>query len=167
MMVSFTSKILSVFFISMTVQDGCGLPAAQRPEQPVQTLHPLHIRSKRCSCNNWRDNECFYFCHLDIIWVNTPSKILPYGLGNPLSRRRRSASRCECLNPADKSCHGFCHQSSEDSGRDVTGSLTESTTSNSNKLLAFFRRNLGEEKKRKNTVMFAGCAGSRYGPMGE
>lgn len=29
-------------------------------------------RSKRCSCNSWLDKECIYFCHLDIIWVNTP-----------------------------------------------------------------------------------------------
>ncbi|XP_061597187.1 endothelin-2 [Cololabis saira] len=137
MMASFTSKILLLFIISMTVQEGCGLPAAERPEQPAQTPPPVHIRTKRCSCNNWQDNECFYFCHLDVIWVNTPSKILPYGLGNPLSRRRRSAGRCECLNPADKSCHGFCRQSSEDSRRDVMGSLAEST--NNNKLLAFLR----------------------------
>lgn len=36
------------------------------------------------------------------------SKLLPYGLGSPLSRRRRSADRCRCLNPADKTCSGFC-----------------------------------------------------------
>lgn len=29
-------------------------------------------RTKRCSCNSWLDKECIYFCHLDIIWVNTP-----------------------------------------------------------------------------------------------
>lgn len=31
-----------------------------------------HLRTKRCSCNSWLDKECIYFCHLDIIWVNTP-----------------------------------------------------------------------------------------------
>lgn len=36
------------------------------------------------------------------------SKILPFGLGGPPSRRRRSAERCRCLDPADASCSGFC-----------------------------------------------------------
>lgn len=48
---------------------GCGLPLS---EQPAQAPHLHHIRTKRCSCNNWDDKECIYFCHLDIIWVNTP-----------------------------------------------------------------------------------------------
>lgn len=38
------------------------------------------------------------------------SKLLPYGLGSSLSRRRRSTDRCECLSAADKTCHGFCHK---------------------------------------------------------
>ena len=38
------------------------------------------------------------------------SKLLPYGLGSPLSRRRRSADRCECHDKADKTCSGFCHK---------------------------------------------------------
>ncbi|RXM92136.1 Endothelin-2 [Acipenser ruthenus] len=32
------------------------------------------LREKRCSCNNWHDKECIYFCHLDIIWINTPGE---------------------------------------------------------------------------------------------
>lgn len=116
----------------------------------TQSAHPHHVRTKRCSCNSWDDKECIYFCHLDIIWVNTPrwdcraklyirqdtltalcahlfidarfppkshlvipySKLLPYGLGSPLSRRRRrrSADRCECLNPADRTCSSFCRK---------------------------------------------------------
>lgn len=31
-----------------------------------------HVRTKRCSCATFLDKECVYFCHLDIIWVNTP-----------------------------------------------------------------------------------------------
>lgn len=31
-----------------------------------------HSRPKRCSCASFLDKECVYFCHLDIIWVNTP-----------------------------------------------------------------------------------------------
>ncbi|KAL3983492.1 hypothetical protein ACER0C_015117 [Sarotherodon galilaeus] len=136
MMASFTCKILTLFIICVALQEGCGFPLS---EQPAQTPHPHHIRTKRCSCNNWDDTECIYFCHLDIIWVNTPSKLLPYGLGSPLSRRRRSTDRCECLSAADKTCHGFCHKSSEDLRTHVTEPLVESGSMKSNKLLASFR----------------------------
>uniref|UniRef100_A0A3B3SUT9 Endothelin 2 n=1 Tax=Paramormyrops kingsleyae TaxID=1676925 RepID=A0A3B3SUT9_9TELE len=71
---------------------------------------PHRVRAKRCSCSNWLDMECIYFCHLDIIWVNTPSKTIPYGMGSPLSRRRRSAGRCECVDSADQACAAFCYQ---------------------------------------------------------
>ncbi|XP_010116333.1 PREDICTED: endothelin-2, partial [Chlamydotis macqueenii] len=47
------------------------------------------LRTKRCSCNSWLDKECIYFCHLDIIWVNTPGHTAPYGLGSPPQRRKR------------------------------------------------------------------------------
>ncbi|KAK1880572.1 Endothelin-2 [Dissostichus eleginoides] len=67
------------------------------------------------------------------------SKLLPYGLGSPLSRRRRSAERCECLNSADKTCSGFCQKSSEKPWRNIVGPLVDSTSTNSNKLLASFR----------------------------
>lgn len=131
---------------------GCGVPLSDKAELPAKAAHPHRLRTKRCSCNSWEDKECIYFCHLDIIWINTPrwackglqtyiqkaaycgggcilgmtsntstlqivscpySKLLPYGLGSPLSRRRRrSSDRCECLNPADKTCSGFCHKRS-------------------------------------------------------
>lgn len=29
-------------------------------------------RTKRCTCYTYKDKECVYYCHLDIIWVNTP-----------------------------------------------------------------------------------------------
>uniref|UniRef100_A0A3B3QC79 Endothelin-like toxin domain-containing protein n=1 Tax=Paramormyrops kingsleyae TaxID=1676925 RepID=A0A3B3QC79_9TELE len=70
----------------------------------VTSLTPQHVRVKRCSCNNQMDTECHYFCHLDIIWVNTPSKMTLYGLGSPLSRRRRSAQRCACASLSDRTC---------------------------------------------------------------
>ncbi|XP_078124274.1 endothelin-2 [Sander vitreus] len=138
MMASFMCKTLTLFIICMALQEGCGLPLSERPELPAQAPHL--VRTKRCSCNSWDDKECIYFCHLDIIWVNTPSKLLPYGLGSPLSRRRRrSAERCECLNPADKTCSGFCLQSSENPRTNVVGPLVESASTNSNTLLASFR----------------------------
>ncbi|XP_077209331.1 endothelin-1 [Paroedura picta] len=76
-------------------------------------------RSKRCSCSSLEDKECVYFCHLDIIWINTPERVVPYGLGGP-SRTRRSLEdftsagpketrdRCQCANLKDKKCRNFC-----------------------------------------------------------
>ncbi|KAM4816579.1 endothelin-1 [Urocitellus parryii] len=84
---------------------------------PNTTLRPH--RFKRCSCSSLMDKECVYFCHLDIIWVNTPERIVPYGLGSP-SRSRRSlkdlfpikaaehGSRCKCASQKDKKCQTFC-----------------------------------------------------------
>ncbi|XP_070702966.1 endothelin-2 [Pempheris klunzingeri] len=134
-MASFMFKTLTLFIICMALKEGCGLPLSGGAERAAQAPHSNHIRTKRCSCNSWDDKECIYFCHLDIIWINTPSKILPYGLGSPLSRRRRrSADRCECLNPADKTCSGFCRTSSEN-----PRAVVKSASTNSNKLLAAFR----------------------------
>uniref|UniRef100_A0A8C7NDZ7 Endothelin-like toxin domain-containing protein n=1 Tax=Oncorhynchus mykiss TaxID=8022 RepID=A0A8C7NDZ7_ONCMY len=83
----------------------------QRPKS--SDLAPPHrVRTKRCACNNQLDSECHYFCHLDIIWVNTPSKTTVYGLGSPLSRRRRSAGRCVCADSDDHTCTSFCQDSS-------------------------------------------------------
>lgn len=50
-------------------------PSAAGMGQPPLQSHlgaAAHLRAKRCSCNSWLDKECIYFCHLDIIWVNTP-----------------------------------------------------------------------------------------------
>lgn len=48
--------------------------ATATQEQPVPTprARGSHLRPRRCSCSSWLDKECVYFCHLDIIWVNTP-----------------------------------------------------------------------------------------------
>lgn len=47
--------------------------AAATLEQPASAPKGRgpHLRFRRCSCNSWLDKECVYFCHLDIIWVNT------------------------------------------------------------------------------------------------
>ncbi|NXF86116.1 EDN2 protein, partial [Eubucco bourcierii] len=75
---------------------------------PVETHLAAHPRTKRCSCNSWLDKECIYFCHLDIIWVNTPGHTAPYGLGSPPRRRKRALGRCECLRSRDSICATFC-----------------------------------------------------------
>uniref|UniRef100_A0A3B4F1N5 Endothelin-1 n=1 Tax=Pundamilia nyererei TaxID=303518 RepID=A0A3B4F1N5_9CICH len=75
-----------------------------------------HVRTKRCSCASFQDKECVYFCHLDIIWVNTPERVVSYGLGNaPRTRRAladssapRSVARCQCVRENDNTCLNFC-----------------------------------------------------------
>ncbi|TSQ69509.1 Phosphatase and actin regulator 4B [Bagarius yarrelli] len=98
-----------ILFISWSavLQEGFGLPV----KKPFAGNVPHKQRTKRCSCINQLDSECYYFCHLDIIWVNTPSKTSVYGLGSPLARRRRSTGRCICANPADQTCSTFCSHS--------------------------------------------------------
>ncbi|KAI1894921.1 hypothetical protein AGOR_G00120740 [Albula goreensis] len=101
--------------LCLSLQYGMGVPLSSVSDlgsDPALNSAPHRVRSKRCSCNNQMDSECHYFCHLDIIWVNTPSKTTIYGLGSPLSRRRRSTGRCACANPADHTCNSFCHNSS-------------------------------------------------------
>lgn len=136
----YTTLALTVTFC-VVLQEGYGLPLSEQSETPAESSS-RHVRTKRCSCNNWLDKECIYFCHLDIIWVNTPSKIAPYGLGSPLSRRRRSVGRCECAHLGDKTCSAFCHNSSENTSIVVASPLEEtdvqSDTSNKN-LLTFLR----------------------------
>ncbi|CAB1320425.1 unnamed protein product [Coregonus sp. 'balchen'] len=75
-----------------------------------------HIRNKRCSCATFLDKECVYFCHLDIIWVNTPERVVSYGLGNA-SRKKRAIKdpevskqdpRCKCVSEDDSTCTRFC-----------------------------------------------------------
>uniref|UniRef100_A0A3Q0QTI5 Endothelin-like toxin domain-containing protein n=1 Tax=Amphilophus citrinellus TaxID=61819 RepID=A0A3Q0QTI5_AMPCI len=40
-------------------------------EDPLVQL-TAHRREKRCSCENQKDKECIFFCHIGIVWVNTP-----------------------------------------------------------------------------------------------
>uniref|UniRef100_A0A8C8RS56 Endothelin-3 n=1 Tax=Pelusios castaneus TaxID=367368 RepID=A0A8C8RS56_9SAUR len=81
-------------------------------------------RAKRCTCYTYKDKECVYYCHLDIIWINTPERTVPYGLSNYRGsfRGKRSTaqlcrssesldwslSRCSCLDAQDKQCTLFC-----------------------------------------------------------
>nr|XP_033818679.1 endothelin-3 [Geotrypetes seraphini] len=89
----------------------------QSPRDPER-----HRKVKRCTCNTYKDKECVYYCHLDIIWINTPERTVPYGLSNfrrsfrgkravaSLSRspQRGLLLRCFCLDRNDEQCLGFC-----------------------------------------------------------
>ncbi|XP_007904565.1 endothelin-1 [Callorhinchus milii] len=99
---------------------GAAVAASAAPSgDPTVSLAPRRLsRSKRCSCSSFLDKECIYFCHLDIIWINTPERIVPYGLGssprvrrsvkNTLTMSSVSKSRCKCVNQQDSSCWQFC-----------------------------------------------------------
>ncbi|XP_011385479.1 endothelin-3 [Pteropus vampyrus] len=41
-------------------------------EEPAAEGGPVHHRARRCTCFTYKDKECVYYCHLDIIWINTP-----------------------------------------------------------------------------------------------
>ncbi|XP_057559887.1 endothelin-3 isoform X2 [Hippopotamus amphibius kiboko] len=84
---------------------------------------PVHPRARRCTCFTYKDKECVYYCHLDIIWINTPERTVPYGLSNYRGRLRgrRSAGqfpqsslpskgtpRCACVEREDGACLHFC-----------------------------------------------------------
>ncbi|CAK6967523.1 uncharacterized protein LOC128366830 [Scomber scombrus] len=103
-MASHTS-ILLLIALWASLQDGLGLPVME--PQDKQTAQ--RVRTKRCACSSPLDSECHYFCHLDIVWINTPSKTTVYGLG----RLRRSAGRCTCANPDDRTCTNFCYHNLE------------------------------------------------------
>ncbi|XP_028252713.1 endothelin-2 [Parambassis ranga] len=72
----------------------------------VQLAHTAHRREKRCSCENQKDKECIFFCHIGIVWVNTPSHVVPYGFGSV--RLRRDTRRCDCTHTQDAQCRRFC-----------------------------------------------------------
>ncbi|XP_072304690.1 endothelin-3-like [Eucyclogobius newberryi] len=71
-------------------------------------------RVKRCTCYSYMDRECVYYCHLDIIWVNTPERTVPYGMSSyqaPQRIRRETVAspRCLCVAAdAKQQCRDFC-----------------------------------------------------------
>ncbi|KAL7874498.1 hypothetical protein SRHO_G00054680 [Serrasalmus rhombeus] len=105
-MALYTILLFSISW-SAALHEGLGLPVIGQSDVSGPE-HARRVRTKRCSCNNQLDSECHYFCHMDIIWVTTPSKTTVYGLGSPIARRRRSTDHCLCANPADQTCNSFC-----------------------------------------------------------
>ncbi|XP_061674837.1 endothelin-2 [Syngnathoides biaculeatus] len=102
-----------VLFLALwaSLRHGCGRPLAKAQEGHADDdVRAATLRSKRCACSSAHDSECHYFCHLDIIWVNTASKTTLYGLGGAAARQRRSAGRCACAHLHDLTCARFCYQ---------------------------------------------------------
>ncbi|XP_075383799.1 endothelin-3 [Tenrec ecaudatus] len=105
-------------------------PGSPGPEQ-MATGAFARPRARRCTCLTYKDKECVYYCHLDIIWINTPERTVPYGLSNRGGRLRgrRSAQhapgslppstqthlRCTCAQRGDKACTLFCTRAQDGS----------------------------------------------------
>ncbi|CAJ1051874.1 endothelin-3 [Xyrichtys novacula] len=96
--------------------------------EPCSSCEPQKSRrrAKRCTCYSYKDKECVYYCHLDIIWINTPEHTVPYGMSSYQGslRIRRSASvwqvrrgsvaqRCACRLQSDSDCSNFCKNRKE------------------------------------------------------
>ena len=54
--------------------DDLGGIASEGEVKPCSACDPpgARRRVKRCTCYTYKDKECVYYCHLDIIWINTP-----------------------------------------------------------------------------------------------
>ncbi|KAL4629372.1 endothelin-2-like [Arapaima gigas] len=146
--------------VSLQPQQGAAVSVATETGSDSQ-LAPHRVRAKRCSCSNWLDKECIYFCHLDIIWVNTASKTLPYGLGRVASRRRRAASRCQCVHPGDLICATFCHDSFQDRNLQKKH-LSQSPES---RLLTALRQELRTDAPSAERYRTLGTTPPRGGPL--
>lgn len=99
-------------------------PEGARGRVPARGL--ARRRARRCTCFTYKDKECVYYCHLDIIWINTPEQTVPYGLSSYRGsfRGKRAVGpfpggfqpsfqmplRCSCVGREDKACLRFCTQ---------------------------------------------------------
>ncbi|XP_032897539.1 endothelin-3-like [Amblyraja radiata] len=107
--------------LELLIPDGLGVTAME--VAPVE-VH-FRPRTKRCTCFSYKDKECVYYCHLDVIWMNTPERTVPYGLSN-VRRHKRSdrdmswlvrsqKPRCICTKDDDGLCGLFCRPKQSDS----------------------------------------------------
>uniref|UniRef100_A0A8C4TUI4 Endothelin-3 n=1 Tax=Falco tinnunculus TaxID=100819 RepID=A0A8C4TUI4_FALTI len=100
------------------LSEAAALPAGRARADGAAQRH----RARRCTCYTYKDKECVYYCHLDIIWINTPERTVPYGLSNYRGsfRGKRSTGqfqsalqpsfRCSCLDSYDNQCMQFCRR---------------------------------------------------------
>ncbi|XP_060740226.1 endothelin-1 [Tachysurus vachellii] len=110
----------SILFLSaILIMEQKAFTASTVPVSQARRVSPSQIsskpphREKRCSCENLKDRECVYFCHIGIVWVNTPSQVIPYGVGFLQMRLRRHLERCFCTDNRDTKCVKFCSHSGE------------------------------------------------------
>ncbi|XP_028849369.1 endothelin-3b [Denticeps clupeoides] len=125
--------LLFICFVSVMGKNPCAAddpPEETRDlqvpsQQPAGSGSESARRSKRCTCYSYKDKECVYYCHLDIIWINTPERTVPYGMSSyrGSQRIRRSSesvvhraagedwNRCVCMDQTDRRCAGFCERS--------------------------------------------------------
>ncbi|TSL47661.1 Endothelin-1 [Bagarius yarrelli] len=102
-------SILFLTAILMLEQKASTVSMSPAPTgSPSQFSSRSPHREKRCSCENLKDRECMYFCHIGIVWVNTPSQVIPYGVGFHQMRPRRQVERCFCTYTRDPVCVTFC-----------------------------------------------------------
>ncbi|KAJ7994413.1 hypothetical protein DPEC_G00249020 [Dallia pectoralis] len=86
MKINWISRPTTVY-MARGVARGVVVGVASGDESPV-TSEGLK-RDKRCTCYSYRDKECVYYCHLDIIWINTPERTVPYGISSYRGSQRR------------------------------------------------------------------------------
>ncbi|KAF7653740.1 hypothetical protein LDENG_00079160 [Lucifuga dentata] len=76
-------------------------------DQPGPRRH-----ARRCTCYSYKDKECVYYCHLDIIWINTPdyqgSLRMRRSAGTEWGGRGEENQRCICMLQTDSECSRFC-----------------------------------------------------------
>nr|XP_012625868.1 endothelin-3 isoform X3 [Microcebus murinus] len=147
-------------------------PSPGQEQEPSQAREqeaeegPEHHRSRRCTCFTYKDKECVYYCHLDIIWINTPEQTVPYGLSNYRGsfRGKRSVGplwgswqpskqtplRCACVGRDDKACVHFCSQTLDISSHSRTAERPD-------------KEEEEKARERKLPPAFA-CENQRWGP---
>ncbi|XP_042319976.1 endothelin-3 [Sceloporus undulatus] len=115
---------------SQTTMAGEQLSVSKASVEKEADLGEAHRRPRRCTCYTYKDKECVYYCHLDIIWINTPQRTVPYGLANyrgsfrgkrSIEQHRKSLHsskwpllRCSCADRCDKPCMNFCTRTQGD-----------------------------------------------------
>ncbi|XP_040915936.1 endothelin-3b isoform X2 [Toxotes jaculatrix] len=93
------------------------------PRLQLSDTAEIRSRPKRCTCYSYKDKECVYYCHLDIIWINTPERTVPYGMssyrgpqrirraivGQTTEHEGAKTQRCICVVlDTDPECRDFC-----------------------------------------------------------
>ncbi|KAK1171510.1 endothelin-1 [Acipenser oxyrinchus oxyrinchus] len=107
--VYFLTATLVLVFEKEVSSVSIGVASSHPYGTPLTGLtHKAPLREKRCSCESLKDKECVYFCHIGIVWVNTPGQVVPYGVENSPRRLKRDAARCLCDDNSDTACLNFC-----------------------------------------------------------